>query len=402
MLCKNKKQYHGEKSLLDILKHLAEFMLNLREDFVKAFAEDIGVARKVGEKEVEFTCQYLATMDEELPWIEGRRPYGKVAGILPYDASTMMFARIAGSALIGGNRAVVSFSSLTPNVRDLVREAVDKAGAPVEVNTTCDNRTFGEICCKDQSVRVFFVSGGEQVGSLFESRAHMFDKLIFAGPSGMPPALVMPGASVEDAALFVARRAFLNGGQYCTTIKKVLVYAAYFDDFMDRLLELVDGIKVGDPLDPETDYGPIKARRTRVLLERAFRIIRGDYVRGGVIDGEWVPPTVVVADAPLPDIELFGPFLAVRAVEDPEAIVEEAVSTRYGHIIYVFGDITERQREKIEANFGMCHYNPDFLFLPLRGPYGGKKEAGWIIENRGGTLIKRDGPIIYSVEMTWQ
>ena len=383
---------------LEFLKTLANSIASKKEEIVKSFAEDIGVSVKIGSAEVDMTVDYLSTMEEELPWVEGRKPYGTVGAILPYDASTMMFARICGSAVIGGNKAYVSFSSLTPGVRDIIHEILLDSQY-VKINVSFNNRDFSSRCCEDPDIAVFFISGGKHVGELFEKRISCFTKIIFAGPSGMPPCLVLPGADVEKAATFVARRSFLNGGQYCTTIKRTLVHSSLFDDFMDLLLKNVDKIKVGDPMDPETDYGPIKAERTRILVKRALSQIKGEVLRGGVIDGEWIPPTVVLARE-IPDLEMFGPFLAVKVFDCVEAMVEESLITKYRHIIYVFGDIDTRYRKRIEEAYGMSHFNPNFLFLPLRGPYGGKGEAGWVLERSNSNIIRKDGAIIYSQELT--
>ncbi len=383
---------------VELLKELGERFEKRKEELIEGFACDIGVAVKIGSAEVEITVDYLKTMEEEVQWVEGRVPYGVVGGVLPYDASIMMFARLAGSAVIGGNRAVVSFSSLTPTVRDIVAEEVRDFADWIEVNKDFDNRKFSERCCEDRSVRVFFISGGNTVGELFKNRLSYFDKIIFAGPSGMPPCIVWEGYDVEKAARFTARRAFLNGGQYCTTIKRVYVKREIFNDFMHYLMEAVGKIKVGDPLDGDTDYGPIKAKRTRVLVERALKMVKGKRVVGEV-DGEWITPIVVLAEE-IPDLEMFGPFLAVKPVNTEDGAFDEALNTRYRHIAYVFGDISERNRDRIREGFGMVHFNPGFTFLPLRGPYGGKLDAGWVLERRKEKIVKRDGPIIYCVEMT--
>ncbi|BAT71882.1 aldehyde dehydrogenase [Thermosulfidibacter takaii ABI70S6] len=381
-----------------LLRTVGERIERRKEDIVRGFAEDIGVAVKIGSAEVDMTVDYLKTMDEEVPWVEGRKPYGVVGGVLPYDASTMMFARLAGSAVLGSNRAYVSFSSLTPSTKEILLEELKDFKDWIRINEGSDNREFSKRCCDDPDVRLFYISGGDEVGRLFAQRIHCFDKIIFAGPSGMPPCIVWDGYDVEKAARFVAKRAFLNGGQYCTTIKRVYVKKDLMDDFMHYLLEGVDRIKVGDPLDPEVDYGPIKAKRTRVLIDRALKKVKGKRIRGRV-EGEWITPIVILAEE-IPDLELFGPLLAVQFVETEDEAFDRALDTRFRHIVYIFGDISERNRKRILDGFGMVHFNPEFTFLPLRGPYGGKMDAGWVLEKVDGEVVKKDGPIIYCVEMT--
>ena len=390
----------GIEERIILLKDMGSEIKKAKNKLIRSFAEDIGVSVKIGNIEVDMTVDYLQSMEEEAPWIEKRKPYGKIGAVLPYDAPTMMFARIAGSAILGQNRVILSFSSLNATTRDIMVEIMENFKEELHINRSLSNRDFSLFCTNAEDVKVFFISGGRDVGELFKNRINNFEKIIFAGPGGMPPVLVLEDANVEKAAFFTAKRAFLNGGQYCTTIKRALVHENVFDDFMEILLSEVDKIKVGDPFDPETDYGPIKAKRTRILVERALNTIKGDIIRGNNWDkGEFIPPIVMLTDE-IPDLEMFGPFLAVKKYKSKDEIIKDALNTKYPFIVYVFGSLSESEKLKIKETYGMHHFNPDFLFLPLRGPFGGKKESGWILEKKNNHIIKRDGAIIYSVEFT--
>jgi hypothetical protein len=79
--------------------------------------------------------------------------------------------------------------------------------------------------------------------------------------------------------------------------------------------------------------------------------------------------------------------------------VEQVLASRYPFLVSWFGSPPPGAEEALTKNFGMVYDNPDFLFTPLRLPFGGKGASGWIIENRHGTLIKRDGAFIYSAEL---
>src|SRR5208283_528214 len=126
-------------------------------------------------------------------------------------------------------------------------------------------------CVKDDAVRVLFMSGGSGVGEAYRGRREAFDKLFFAGPGGMPAAVVFQDAEVEKASRFIARRAFVNGGQYCTTLKKALIHRSLYNAVRDRVLEMTAQMRVGDPLDPETNIGPIRIQRTRQILDKAIQ-----------------------------------------------------------------------------------------------------------------------------------
>ncbi len=384
---------------LEVLKEMAKKMEAREGDFQEALARDIGQAVKVTREEVRLSVRHLSTMEEEVPHMEGRGPYGLVGAIFPYDGPTVMFARWAGAALLGGNTLRYSLSSLTPGVVEIMDEICKPWCDVIELVKGKDNRDFGWECVEDPRVRVFFISGSGDVGRTYAQVIDQFDKVIYAGPGGMPPVLVFSGARVEEAARFTARRAFLNGGQYCTTIKRALVHRSLVKPFLETLLEETEKIKVGDPLDPQVDYGPIKAKRTRVLFERALERIKGTLLAGGEPQGEWIRPTVVYT-RDIPDIEVFGPFLAVKAFHSDDEILREALWTRYPLIAYAFGKAPLGGKGRLESVYGSVYWDPQFLYLNPRDPFGGRRDAGWVMERKGDIVFRKTGPLVYVEELT--
>lgn len=380
------------------LAELADRLSTRRGDLAAATARDIGTPLWLGSLEVDLAADFLRTMEADVPHVAGKRPYGVVAAIFPYDAAPVMLARVGGSALLAGNRFRFSCSSQTPAVAGVLREVV--APFPeLAMAAGLDNRAFGQACAADPEVRVFFISGGGEVGAVYAGQARAFDKLFFAGPSGLPPALVFKDAPLERAALFLVRRAFLNGGQYCTCPKRAYIHRDIYDRMREMLVEKMPEIRVGAPEDPETWIGPIRIERTRALLERALEALNGPrflvpYRR----EGQWQGPFLVETAEP-PDVELFGPLLALVPVAADEEAVSRVLKSRYPMLISFFGTPPPGAREEIDARFGMVYDNPDFLFTPLRLPFGGKGESGWILENHAGELRRRDGAFTYAAEL---
>ena len=383
---------------LERLRLLGRRLAQRKAELVVAAGEDIGAPATIAGIEVDLAADYLNTMAEELPHVAGKAPYGTVAAIFPYDAAPVMLARVGGSALLGGNRFRFSCSSQTPRTASVLQEVV--APVPeVELVTGLDNKEFGRRAVADPEVRVLFISGGGEVGAIYAQEAAHFDKLFFAGPSGLPPAILFRDAPLERAATFVVRRAFLNGGQYCTTIKRVYIPREIYERAKDLILARMPEIKVGDPRDPETWIGPIKVERTRVLLDRALAALKHPrFLWPFQQNGEWQGPFLVEVEDP-PDVELFGPFLALVPVATEEEAVARVLKSRYPFLAAWFGTPPPGAREALTAAFGMTYDNPDFLFTPLRLPFGGKGESGWILENRNGELRRRDGAFIYSAEL---
>jgi acyl-CoA reductase-like NAD-dependent aldehyde dehydrogenase len=384
---------------LKLLQELAARLARRREELVAAAGEDIGAPCRVAGVEVDLAVEHLQTMAVEVPQVEGKSPYGTVAAIFPYDAAPVMLARVGGAAILGGNRFRFSFSSQTPITARLMAE-VTAPFPEFEPVVGMDNHSFGEHCVKDPQVRVLFISGGGEVGAVYARQAQAFDKLFFAGPSGLPPVILFRDAPLEKALPFVVKRAFLNGGQYCTTLKRAYIHQEIYGEALKLILAQMEEIRVGDPGDPLTWIGPIRVERTRALLDRALAALGKEprflvpYRR----EGEWQGPFLVETPEP-PDLELFGPFLALTPVASDGEAVTRVLGSRYHFLVSFFGAPPSGAREKFAETFGMVYDNPDFLFTPLRLPFGGRGESGWILEQRDGQTLKRDGAFNYSAEL---
>jgi acyl-CoA reductase-like NAD-dependent aldehyde dehydrogenase len=119
------------------------------------------------------------------------------------------------------------------------------------------------------------------------------------------------------------------------------------------------------------------------------------------VDAETVHPIILEAerDWTIPDLEMFGPFLLLKPFDDPDKVTQELIQTRYGFLLAFFGSASPGTVKLFHENFGMVYDNPDFFFAPLRMPFGGKKESGWIIEREGEQWTSRDGRFHYSREL---
>ncbi len=383
---------------LQSLQELAGRLAARKADLVAAQGEDLGAPCTIAALEVDLAVAHLQTMESEVPQVAGKAPYGTVAAIFPYDASPIMLARVGGAAVLGGNRFRFSCSSQTPRSARILQE-VTAPLAEIEAVTGLKNREFGRRCVQDPDVRVLFISGGAAVGEAYAQEARHFDKLFFAGPSGLPPIIWFKDAPLEAAARFTVRRAFINGGQYCTALKRAYIHRDIYEPAKQLIIEQMAEIQVGDPRDPATWIGPIKVERTRKLLDRALAALKGPrFLAPCRRDREWQGP-FLVATAEAPDLELFGPFLALVQADSDEAAAAAVLQSRYPFLVCWFGSPPPGAKEALATKFGMVYDNPDFFFTPLHLPFGGKGASGWIIEWRDGQLVQRDGAFIYSAEL---
>lgn len=387
------------KTRLEEINRLADAIERRRSDLQETAALDAGFPVKITGIEVDLAVDYLRTMKAEIPWIENGKPYGTVATIFAYDAPVVVLARLGGSALLTGNRLRFNVSSQTPKTASILAEICEPFQT-IDPMIDLDNREFGRSCVEDDDVRVLFISGASAVGKIYRKQHRSFDKLFFAGPGGMPAAIVFEDADVQAAGRFIARRAFVNGGQYCTTLKKVYIHRSVYEAVREKIMETVQNMKVGDPFDPDVDIGPVLVERTRKIVENALEKCRPANLISGSINGQVIHPLILETQNTLiPDLELFGPFLVLKPFEEPDEAASELVQTRYGFLLAFFGLPPEPIKTLFHANFGMVHDNPDFTFTPLRLPFGGKNESGWILERKGDEYIERDGAFLYSKEL---
>ena len=197
------------KARLDQIQRLADAIDRHKTNLMEAAAYDAGFPVKITSIEVDLSVDHLRTMNKEIPWVENGQSYGTVATIFPYDAPTVMLARLGGAALLTGNTLRFSLSSQTPRSASVLAE-ICKPFPSIEPVMAMDNREFGRRCVSDKEVRLFFISGASAVGEVYRRQHKSFDKLFFAGPGGMPAAIVFEDADVTSAASFIARRAFIN------------------------------------------------------------------------------------------------------------------------------------------------------------------------------------------------
>ena len=396
---KNTMRNQGYKTRLEEINRLADAIERQRSNLQETAALDAGFPLKITGIEVDLAVDYLRTMQEEIPWVENGKPFGTVATIFAYDAPVVMLAKLGGSALLTGNRLRFSVSSQTPKTAAILAE-ICESFKTIDPMVDMDNREFGKRCVDDKDVRVLFISGASAVGETYRKQHRSFDKLFFAGPGGMPAAIVFEDADVRAAGRFIARRAFINAGPYCTTLKKVYIHRSIYETVRKKILDTVQDMKVGDPFDPDIEIGPIMVERTRKIVENALEKIRPANLITGSINEHVIHPLVLETQNTLiPDLELFGPFLVLKPFDDPDEAASELVQTRYGFLLAFFGSPPESIKTLFHETFGMVHDNPDFTFTPLRLPFGGKNESGWILERKGNEYIERDGTFLYSKEL---
>ena len=326
-----------------------------------------------------------------------RQPCGVVVAISPFNYPLLLVAHKVAPALAAGNAVVLKPASQTPLTALKLTELLLEAGLPPHAlqTITGPGGELGNALCSDERVRKISFTGSAAVGRRIAQVAGVKKLSLELGANC--PVAVLPDADLEQVAQATAAGGYVNAGQVCISVQRVLVDRGAYGDFLDALREKVESITVGDPLDDGTQLAALASEREAERVEATIRrsVEAGaTLVTGGGRERGVVQPTVV-ADVPddteLWREELFGPAVAVRPVSGIDEAIALANDTQYGLGAGVFTrDVNNALRFAREVDAGNVHVNWTPLWRADLMPYGGLKGSG----------IGKEGPRYAVEEMT--
>jgi glyceraldehyde-3-phosphate dehydrogenase (NADP+) len=326
-----------------------------------------------------------------------RQPCGIVVAITPFNYPALLVLHKLAPALAAGNAVVLKPARTTPLTALALAACFVDAGLPEGVLSvlTGPGGTLGDALVSDPRVRKISFTGSTATGERITRMAGVKKLSLELGASC--PVIVLPDADLEQAASAVASGGYVNAGQVCISVQRVITHPRVNADFLDALVPKVEAIRTGDPSSPETTMGSLITTTEAERVQRAISDAAAGGARvltGGQRDGATVAPTVV-ADvdpaSPFSQNELFGPAVAVSAAEDWEAAIAQANGTSYGLAAGIFtGDVAGAVRAMREIDAGSIHINWTPLWRADLMPYGGLKGSG----------IGKEGPRAAVAEMT--
>ena len=312
-----------------------------------------------------------------------RQPCGVVVAITPFNYPSLLVLHKLAPALAAGNAVVLKPARSTPLTALALAEIFVEAGLPEGVLSvlTGPGSALGDALVSDPRVRKVSFTGSTATGEHLTRTAGVKKLSLELGASC--PVIVLPDADIEAAADAVAAGGYVNAGQVCISVQRVITHPRVHGDFLDALVPKVEAIRLGDPASDGTRLGTLITASEAERVENAVHTAARDGARlltGGQREGAVLSPAVV-ADvdpaSPLCRDELFGPAVAVSTAADWPAAIEQANSTAYGLGAGIFtGDISAAVRAIRQIDAGVIHLNWTPLWRADLMPYGGLKSSG--------------------------
>ena len=314
-------------------------------------------------------------------------PHGVVGQIIPWNFPLLMAAWKLAPALACGNTVVLKPAETTPLTALLLAEVIRDVDLPPGViNIATGAGETGSAIVEHPEVNKLAFTGSTEVGKLIQRSAVKRNLPLTLELGGKAPHVIFEDAALDQAIEGVINGIFFNQGHVCCAGSRLLVQESIADNFIDRLQKRIELLRVGNPLDKNTDIGAINSK---AQLERIDQLVKAGIEEGAEVfkpscslpdNGYWYPPTVLTGVQQSHRVareEIFGPVLVVQTFRTPEEALEKANNTPYGLSAGIWtekGSLIHWMAERLRA--GVIWANTFNKFDPA-SPFGGYKESGF-------------------------
>ena len=320
-----------------------------------------------------------------------RKPLGVVGCISPWNLPLYLFSWKIAPALATGNCVVAKPSEVTPYTAYLLSQICIEAGLPKGVLNIVHGLggEAGQAIVAHPEIKAISFTGGTATGKhIAATAAPMFKKLSLE-LGGKNASIVFDDANYEKALSTVARAAFANQGQICLCGSRILVQKSIYSQFKEDLIEKINQLKVGNPLDKHTNLGAlvskphlekVKSYIDRVNNEEAKILVGGKQLHPkGYENGYYLSPTLIEVTSNQclwNQEEIFGPIATLMPFEDETEAIRLANDTMYGLSASIWTQNLDRcMRMSQQIETGIVWFNT-WLNRDLRTPFGGTKASG--------------------------
>jgi succinate-semialdehyde dehydrogenase / glutarate-semialdehyde dehydrogenase len=384
-----------------MMTRAAEILEDEAEEFGRLMTMEMGKTLAAGTAEANKCargCLYYAEnaerflADEEIE-LEGAKAYvryqplGPVLAVMPWNFPFWQVFRFAAPALMAGNVGLLKHASNVPECALAIEDIIHRAGFPEGAfQTLLIGSSKVQAVIDDPRVRAATLTGSEGAGRNVGAEAGENIKPSVLELGGSDPFIVMPSADLDKAISTAVTSRTLNNGQSCINAKRLIVHEAVADEFERRFVESMAALRVGDPMDQETDMGPLATPQIREdvdgqvkkSVEAGAHVLTGGKPMEG--PGNFYPPTVITdipKESPAYKEEIFGPVASLFRVKDVDEAITLANDTTFGLSSSAWtNDAEEQERFISEIEAGMVYVNRMSESTP-EVPFGGVKNSGY-------------------------
>ena len=322
--------------------------------------------------------------------ITTRIPIGVIAAIVPWNSQMFLTATKLAPALAMGNTVVIKCSELAPATMFEFAKLIQETGIPKGVVNVISG--FGEPCGKALTShnlveKIAFTGGPETARHIIRNSAENLSEVSLE-LGGKSPVAVFNDANQENAINGITAGIFGASGQSCIAGSRLYLQEGIYDEFLDKLSNRAKKIKIGAPMDPKTEMGPISnykqleviEKNIKLTLEQGGRLKCGGQRHSFSNEGYYFPATIIECDnhnLPVAENELFGPVLSVMKFKTEEEVVSKMNDNQYGLSSGVYtSDLARGMRVSKAIRAGITFVNTYRLISPT-APFGGIKDSGY-------------------------
>ena len=398
-----------------ILYRLLDQMEQRKDELIEALVLEGGKTRNVAAGETGRAMETVRIAAEEakrlngeiipIDWTEAGEnrhgfirhlPLGPVLGIAPFNYPLNLSCHKLAPAIAAGDSFILKPASNTPLSGKLLIEMTLEAGYPPEALSyvVCPGK-MAEKLVTDPRIKYLTFTGSSAVGWHLKNIAGR--KRVGLELGGNAAAIVHEDANIDYAVSRIAVGGFTNAGQNCISVQRVFLHRPIYNEALEKLLDRIRALKVGDPRDPEVEVGPMIDRNAAA---DSFAIVQeaiangAEVLLGGTCEGTMFQPTVLGNTSPDMRVnreEIFAPVITVTPYDDFDEAIRLANDTDYGLQSGVFTQNVNRIMRAFDlVEVGGLQINDVSTFRVDQMPYGGVKSSG----------IGREGPRYAIEEMT--
>ena len=385
-----------------MMRDLAELLKQKKEKLGALMTQEMGKPIKQSIAEAEkcaWVCEYYAdnaerflskkeiSTDSKKSFISFQ-PIGLVLAIMPWNFPFWQVFRFASPTLMAGNVGILKHASNVQGCAKEIEKLFLEAGFPEYAfsNLVIGSNKVSNVI-NNPLVRAITLTGSTPAGKSVASHAGSLLKKTVLELGGNDPYIILEDADLNNAVESCIAGRMLNTGQSCIAAKRFIVVKARLDEFIDKVEQKINNMKMGDPLDSNIDIGPMVNTDARdelhqqvlMSIEKGAKLISGGKIPES--DGSFYPPTLLTNVEPgmsAFDDELFGPVAVIISAKDQAHAIDLANKTNYGLGAAIFtADLDKGEKIAInELEAGSCFVN-DFVKSDPRLPFGGIKESGY-------------------------